>query len=419
MSGGNTLGISPIQSQLITNRRVLVDSSNKFIFRLYLNSSCTLLNLCWLSLFLKISFSLTALSPFVYVVLIIAILSNVLALFTDCVLWIHREDWVTCINYVTQMTELVHSKLNVETVREVNNSKTFDIPFFLELNIYSAESEKMDDNKFVQRVHKTSKALYIFLFLVLCSGWLFPILLFHDAYRIFSVISKQIGWFINISPSTFEPSNTAIMILYWTHWNTICVCLVYRCAIWLILAFVGGGSIMMVHLKIRGKILLNWYSPKNTLSHPDYASKVYIIISLIFKILVVTANHLLGLVAIICMGLASLTLYFVVGSKGQITERLFILSVFFITNFLLFIFNLLSKNYIYSKKLLNSWKYDYIGSAKHKSTRWEIESRRLRAMLPMKFTAGSTCFIDGMVSAKIVDTIIDKTIFLLSAFPLH
>lgn len=49
---------------------------------------------------------------------------------------------------------------------------------------------------------------------------------------------------------------------------------------------------------------------------------------------------------------------------------------------------------------------------------YEYEKRKLTAIRTMKFDVGSASLIDVMVSIKILVTIVDKTIFLLTGFPL-
>lgn len=152
------------------------------------------------------------------------------------------------------------------------------------------------------------------------------------------------------------------------------------------------------------------------LPHPQNAIKIYRIMHFTFQRAMEFAWNLFSIGLILGITVASFALYSVIRRRRSTVELVFFSAVLGMVFIALTVFHYLGQNYILSCNIIDMWKCDYIGSAKVKSKRWRIESRRIKSIRPMQFYVGSVWFIDGLALANIFNAIIDQTIFLLNAF---
>lgn len=140
------------------------------------------------------------------------------------------------------------------------------------------------------------------------------------------------------------------------------------------------------------------------------------------------SSTLVACAAIIPMSVATITLYFAINYNVQIHERVLFFIAFILSNCVLILFHLLGEVYLISIKLIDSWRFNYIGTCSHwqlirrritHNNRWQIERRQFKACRPLKYIALLNYPIDKLTGLRIIDTIIDKSVVLLKAFPLH
>lgn len=172
----------------------------------------------------------------------------------------------------------------------------------------------------------------------------------------------------------------------------------------------------MLYFSPNQKNPLKWNTSLHKLYHPRYATKIYLCVNTCYCLVIECFGWLLSIVGVLLMALNLLSLYTLIGFKNAAVRILFC-TVFMNIQTFLHLFSLLGEVYVRSNNLIKAWNVDYIGTCEFKSKRWQFEKRRLKAFRPLKFLAGTCWFVGEMVSPKIFNTVVDKTVLALTAFP--
>jgi len=157
---------------------------------------------------------------------------------------------------------------------------------------------------------------------------------------------------------------------------------------------------------------------RGPLRHPRNAMQVYRALYYIMHMLSYTFAFIVWMFEVTCFAVCSWLLYFSVGSRGPLMERLTSFSQIALFGvYCTFFVKEWGWIGVLSTRVLKTWGRDYIGCGR-RGRDWEIDRRVLRSLGPIRVNAGSVYFFDQMSILVLWEQIVDKCIFLLSAFPL-
>jgi len=124
---------------------------------------------------------------------------------------------------------------------------------------------------------------------------------------------------------------------------------------------------------------------------------------------------------------ASLALYFAFGSRGPILDRslsgVYSLNMVFVISCIFYMFGFMSKS---SEGLLERYNHHFLQETSHR--KWNespttmmayYRRMRMKSLTPIRFQMGTTYYLDKFSVLEFWMNVVDKTVLLLSCFPLH